>query len=95
MRSLHGTISLAPLDRQQVGHMVSNLAARHALPNEVVKGVTERTAGVPLFIEEVTRLLLEQGAQGAIRTIPPTLQQSLTVALDRLGQHARWHRSAP
>ena len=85
MRSHHGTISLAPLDRQQVRHMVSKLAARHALPNEVVEGVTERTAGVPLFIEEVTRLLLEQGTQGGIGAIPPTLQQSLTARLDRLG----------
>jgi predicted ATPase len=85
MRSHHGTISLAPLDRQHVRRMVSKLAARHALPNEVVEGVTERTAGVPLFIEEVTRLLLEQVTQGGIRAIPPTLQQSLTARLDRLG----------
>jgi class 3 adenylate cyclase len=85
MRSHHATISLAPLDRQQVRRMVGELAARHALPNEVVEGVTERTAGVPLFIEEVTRLLLEQGAQGGITAIPPTLQQSLTARLERLG----------
>ena len=35
MRSHHGTISLAPLDRHQVRHMVGELAARHALPKEV------------------------------------------------------------
>jgi predicted ATPase len=57
MRSHHGTISLAPLERYQVRNMVAELSARHALPNEVVEGVTERTGGVPLFIEEVTRLL--------------------------------------
>ena len=85
MRSHHGTISLAPLDRQQVRHMVGELAARHALPKEVVEGVTERTGGVPLFVEEVTRLLLERGEQGGIQAIPPTLQQSLTARLDRLG----------
>jgi hypothetical protein len=44
-----------------------------------------RTAGVPLFIEEVTRLLLEHGGQGGIQAIPPTLQQSLMARLDRLG----------
>jgi predicted ATPase len=38
-----------------------------------------------LFIEEVTRLLLERGEQGGIQAIPPTLQQSLTARLDRLG----------
>ena len=85
MRSHHGTISLAPLDRDQVRHMVGELAARHALPKEVVDGVTERTGGVPLFVEEVTRLLLERGEQGGIQAIPPTLQQSLTARLDRLG----------
>jgi class 3 adenylate cyclase len=85
MRSHHGTISLTPLDRQQVRRMVGELAARHALPKEVVDGVAERTGGVPLFVEEVTRLLLEHGEQGGIEAIPPTLQQSLTARLDRLG----------
>ena len=85
MRSHHGTISLAPLDRHQVRGMVAELSARHALPKEVVEGVTERAAGVPLYVEEVTRLLLERGEQGGIHAIPPTLQQSLSARLDRLG----------
>jgi class 3 adenylate cyclase/tetratricopeptide (TPR) repeat protein len=84
-RSHHGAISLVPLDRQQVRHMVGELSARHALAKEVIEGVTERTGGVPLFVEEVTRLLMERGEQGRIQTIPPTLQQSLTARLDRLG----------
>ena len=84
-RSHHGAISLVPLDRYQVRHMVEELAARHALANEVIEGVTERTGGVPLFVEEVTRLLLERGEQGGTQSIPPTLQQSLTARLDRLG----------
>ena len=84
-RSHHGAISLVPLDRHQVRHMVEELAARHALAKEVIEGVTERTGGVPLFVEEVTRLLLERGEQGGIQAIPPTLQQSLTARLDRLG----------
>jgi class 3 adenylate cyclase/predicted ATPase len=85
MRSHHSLIALAPLDRAQVRHMVGELAARHALPKEVVEDVTERTGGVPLFVEEVTRLLLERGEQGGSQAIPPTLQQSLTARLDRLG----------
>jgi class 3 adenylate cyclase/predicted ATPase len=85
IRSHHGMILLAPLDHQQVRHMVFELAARRALPKEVVEGVTERSGGVPLFVEEVTRLLLERGEQGGIQAIPPTLQQSLTARLDRLG----------
>src|SRR6202030_699696 len=78
VRSHHGTISLVPLDRHQVRDMVSGLAARHALPREVVEGVTDRAGGVPLFVEEVTRFLLERGEQGGVQTIPPTLHQSLT-----------------
>ena len=65
MRSHHGTISLAPLDRAQVRDMVAELSARHALPREVVEDVAARTGGVPLFVEEVTRLLLERGEQAA------------------------------
>ena len=84
-RSHHGTISLVPLDRHQVRHMVEELAARHALSSEVIEGVTGRTGGVPLFVEEVTRLLLERGESGSIQAIPPTLQQSLMARLDRLG----------
>jgi predicted ATPase len=85
MRSHHGMIALAPLDPQQVRQMVGELAARHALPKEVIDGVTDRAGGVPLFVEEVTRLLLERGELGGIQAIPPTLQQSLTARLDRLG----------
>ena len=85
VRSHHSMISLAPLNRDQVQHMVGELAARHALPKEIVDGMTERTGGVPLFIEEVTRLLLERGEQSDIQAIPPTLQQSLMARLDRLG----------
>ena len=85
MRSHHGAIALAPLGRQHVGHMVEELAARHSLSEEVIKNVTERTGGVPLFVEEVTWLLLERGEQGNIQSIPPTLQQSLMARLDRLG----------
>jgi tetratricopeptide (TPR) repeat protein len=81
-RSHHGIISLVPLDRQQVRQMVGSIAERNALSADAVDGVAVRTAGVPLFIEEVTRLMLEGGAQA----IPLTLQQSLAARLDRLGE---------
>src|SRR5262252_1795975 len=85
MRSHHATISLAPLDRAQVRDMIAELSARHALTREVVDNVAVRTGGVPLFVEEVTRLLLERGEHGGIQAIPLTLQQSLMARLDRLG----------
>jgi predicted ATPase len=86
IRSHHATISLVPLDHHQVKHMVSELAARHALPSDVIEVVAERTGGVPLFVEEVTRLPLERGQPSGIQAIPPTLRQSLAARLDRLGR---------
>ena len=86
MRSHHGVVSLAPLDRAQVRKMVGEIASRHALSDEMIDGVGERTGGVPLFVEEVTRLLLERDAPGGAQAIPPTLQQSLAARLDRLGE---------
>jgi predicted ATPase len=68
-----------------VRDIVAELSARYALPLNVVDDVAARTGGVPLFIEEVTRLLLERGSEGGIHIIPPTLQQSLMALLDRLG----------
>jgi tetratricopeptide (TPR) repeat protein len=85
MRSHHATIALAPLDRTQVPDMIVELSARHALPREVADNVAARTGGVPLFVEEVTRLLLERGEKGGIHEIPPSLRQSLMARLDRLG----------
>ena len=86
LRSHHGVVSLAPLDRAQVRLMVGEIASRHALSDETIDRVGERTGGVPLFVEEVTRLLLERDAQGGAHAIPPTLQQSLAARLDRLGE---------
>src|SRR6516162_3641233 len=85
LRSHHIVISLSPLDRAGVAQMVGEISSRQALSREVIEGVTERTGGVPLFVEEVTRLLLERGEQGGVQAIPPTLQQSLAARLDRLG----------
>jgi predicted ATPase len=48
IRSHHGIFSLAPLDRSQLRDMVTELSARHALPQEVVEDVAARTGGVPL-----------------------------------------------
>ena len=81
-RSHHAVVSLVPLERAEIRQMVGAIAERHALSNDSVEGVADRTGGVPLFVEEVTRLLIEGGAQ----TIPPTLQQSLAARLDRLGE---------
>jgi predicted ATPase len=84
-RSHHAVIALAPLEPRDVLLMVEEVAARHALSAIIKEALVARTGGVPLFIEEVTRLLLEGDGQGGTQTIPLTLQASLTARLDRLG----------
>jgi class 3 adenylate cyclase len=84
-RSHHTVITLAPLDRQEVEQMAQEVAARHPLTPHMMEVVVTRTGGVPLFVEEVTRLLLESSSQAATQVIPSTLQALLTARLDRLG----------
>ena len=86
LRAHHSVISLHPLDRAGVAQMLGEFASRHALSRDVVEGVSERTGGVPLYVEEVARLLLERGEAGGLQAIPQTLQQSLAARLDRLGE---------
>jgi class 3 adenylate cyclase/tetratricopeptide (TPR) repeat protein len=85
LRPHHSVISLTPLDEAHVKRMVAELVSQRALSPEVIRGVSERAGGVPLFVEEVTRLLLDRDENGRTRTIPPTLRQSLAARLDRLG----------
>ena len=83
-RPHHTLIALAPLDSTGVRVMVDALASGGALTRDVVDYVSQRTGGVPLFVEEVTRLILERGEQSGLDAIPLTLQQSLAARLDRL-----------
>ncbi|HZZ23477.1 MAG TPA: AAA family ATPase [Roseiarcus sp.] len=82
----HKVISLAALDEAQVQRIIAELAVRRTLFGDVMRRVSERAGGVPLFVEEVTRLLLERGQPGGLQAIPPTLQQSLAARLDTLGE---------
>ena len=66
--------------------MVEQVAAQKALSEETIATVVERTGGVPLFVEELTRAVLESGdAKLTGREIPVTLHDSLMARLDRLG----------
>jgi class 3 adenylate cyclase/tetratricopeptide (TPR) repeat protein len=82
----HKVISLAPLDEAQVERIIAELAVSRTLIADVTRRVSERAGGVPLFVEEVMRLLLERGEAGGLQAVPPTLQQSLAARLDRLGE---------
>ncbi len=82
----HASLVLAPLDPDETRLMVRALAAPRELPTDDFDIVCERSDGVPLFVEEVARLLLERGGQASLQAIPPALQQSLAARLDRLGE---------
>jgi class 3 adenylate cyclase/tetratricopeptide (TPR) repeat protein len=85
MRAHYLHITLSHLPRRYAKEMVAQIAATHALSRETIDEVVSRTSGVPLFIEELTRAVVEGGGLDAARKIPQTLQNSLTARLDRLG----------
>ena len=90
-------LTLNRLERSQVEPLIRNLARDKALPAEVVQHIVTRTDGVPLFVEELTKMLLESGLlreEGphyvltrplASVPIPATLHDALMARLDRLG----------
>ena len=95
-RSHMTPLTLTRLERPQVEALLTHLAGGKALPAEVVAYIVARTDGVPLFVEELTKMLLESNVlhQEAERytltgplaavAIPTTLQDSLMARLDRL-----------
>ena len=88
-------INLTKLTRAQSTAMVSRLAGGKALPEDLVEQILTKTDGVPLFVEELTKSILESGELkdagdhyeylGSSRsvTIPATLRDSLMARLDR------------
>ncbi len=86
-------VQLGRLERRQVEDMVRRLTQEAPLPSEVVEWMVERTDGVPLFVEELARMVLESlpqadGGRGSTPgplEIPSTLRDSLMGRLDRLG----------
>lgn len=91
-------LQLNRLEPAQIGAMLRALLGGKALPAAVLDQVTSRTDGVPLFVEELTRMMVESGAlvEHADRyelavsasnvEIPSTLRALLTARLDRLGR---------
>src|SRR6516162_6292611 len=90
------TLALGPLDRNDVESIVARVTGGRALPAEVMKQIIDKTDGNPLFVEELTKTVLEAGMlvedgegyrlDGPLPplAIPETLQDSLMARLDRL-----------
>jgi class 3 adenylate cyclase/predicted ATPase len=75
-------LTLNRLDRRDRTTLIAQIAGGMALPDAVVDQIADRTDGVPLFIEELTKSVLESGVTPL--GIPATLHDSLMARLDRL-----------
>jgi tetratricopeptide (TPR) repeat protein len=88
-------LSLGRLTRRHATALIGELTGGKRLPDDVLASIAQRTDGVPLFLEELTRTVLEAGAlrdrgdrfelDGPLPSlaIPTTLQDSLMARLDR------------
>ena len=84
-RSHHTLITVNRLSARETRELVASVTAETGLAKETLEAVIQRTDGVPLFAEELTRLMVERGGQPEARDIPATLLDSLAARLDRLG----------
>jgi predicted ATPase len=85
------------LDRREGAVLVRRVVGAKALTDDVVTEIVERTDGVPLFVEELTKAMLEGGSVATALSragatppnVPAMLHASLMARLDRLGSAAR------
>jgi class 3 adenylate cyclase/predicted ATPase len=95
------TLGLSRLGRREGTALVQRVAGNNSLPDDIMAEIVERTDGVPLFVEELTKAVLEAGPHdedtaGSVSivplpalAVPPTLHASLMARLDRLGPVAK------
>jgi predicted ATPase len=91
------TLSLSRLDRREGVALAASVAGNYVLSDAVIREIIERTDGVPLFVEELTKAMVETEARsgdlaGTLGRVPPpsaavpaTLNASLMARLDHLG----------
>ena len=91
-------LALTRLDRRDTATMIANVAGNAPLSSEIAEEIAERTDGVPLFVEELTKAVLETAAKDPqdlfsvphpTLSVPSTLHASLMARLDRLGPAAK------
>src|SRR6202012_2342110 len=92
-------LTLGRLDHGEGASLVQRLIGNRLLPDEIIGEIVERTDGVPLFVEELTKAVLEAEAPevstrisnvaSPARAVPVTLHASLMARLDRLGPAVR------
>lgn len=78
-------LTLGRLGRVECTQLVAGVAASHGLSAETVAAIVAKSDGVPLFVEELTKSMMEAaGEENA--AVPATLKDSLMARLDRLGE---------
>jgi class 3 adenylate cyclase/tetratricopeptide (TPR) repeat protein len=80
-------INLSRLGRRDAERLATEATLGHVLPPALIAGIVERSDGVPLFVEELAKSVLETAVDAALPpslTVPGTLQALLTARLDRL-----------
>ena len=93
-------LTLNRLSRREVDAMIDRVAGNKHLSADLRQDIIDRTDGIPLFVEEVTKAVLEAESQSAAEgtaaaipspavAVPATLQASLMARLDRLGAMAK------
>lgn len=95
----HSTISLSRLGVAETEALVEKLVEHHSIPVGIAREIVRRTDGIPLFVEEMTKAVIENlqshtaashhGGQADldhVAIIPATLRESLMARLDRMVQ---------
>jgi tetratricopeptide (TPR) repeat protein len=82
------SLQLNRLGKAQGAEIVRAIAGDY-VQDDVIERIVSRTDGIPLFVEELTKSLVEGGLDIAEADIPATLHASLLARLDRLGNEAK------
>jgi class 3 adenylate cyclase/predicted ATPase len=89
-------VTLNRLAQRDIETVIDNVVGNKLIPASIRQDIIERTDGIPLFVEEMTKAVLEAGNEGAAQqtvasfpspalAVPASLQASLMARLDRLG----------
>ena len=89
-------LTINRLAEREVGAMIDRVVGNKLLPASIRQDIIERTDGIPLFVEEMTKAVLEAEGEGAAKqavaavpspalAVPASLHASLMARLDRLG----------
>jgi predicted ATPase len=97
------TLTINRLAERDISAMIDSVVGNKLLPANIRQDIIERTDGIPLFVEEMTKAVLEAESEdageraigvvpSAVLAVPANLHAPLMARLDRLGPTKRWRR---